>query len=351
MERYDRKKNGVTVVKNPKEPMFGEDIFNIEEELSIGTTEGREEYLFSRIANIDVDSHENIYVLDNKSPHLRVFDKNGEFIRTIGRKGQGPGEFQSPSFIQITPQEEVMVLDLVSRRLSLFSLEGEYLRQISTARITYPIISIKIDPVGNIIGKLMPWPSLGGGWELKKFDSNLELLEMICKTKFDEPDKGRGIRAMRPSLYFAINKEGNVTWGDSSLYELKVLNLEGKLIRRIIKDSNPVEITEKDKERFKESYKRIINRGYKLLFPKYFPIFHSISIDWEGRVFVGTYERIEIGEDYFYYDVFDPEGRYMAKIPLKHQPIVFKKNKLYTVEEDEEGYQVVKRYKVIWRIE
>jgi len=25
-------------------------------------------------------------------------------------------------------------------------------------------------------------------------------------------------------------------------------------------------------------------------------------------------------------------------------------NKIYTVEEDEEGYQVVKRYKVIWKI-
>jgi len=35
--------DGVTIVKNPKEPMYGQDIFSLEEELSIGEAEGREE--------------------------------------------------------------------------------------------------------------------------------------------------------------------------------------------------------------------------------------------------------------------------------------------------------------------
>ena len=39
--------NGVTVVKNPKEPMYGEDIFSLEEDLSIGEAEGKKEYMFS----------------------------------------------------------------------------------------------------------------------------------------------------------------------------------------------------------------------------------------------------------------------------------------------------------------
>ena len=37
--------DGVTVVKNPKEPMYGEDAISLEEELSIGEAEGREEYM------------------------------------------------------------------------------------------------------------------------------------------------------------------------------------------------------------------------------------------------------------------------------------------------------------------
>lgn len=342
--------DGVMVVKNPKKPMYSEDIFNLEEDLSIGEKEGREEYMFSRIDGIDVDNYENIYVLNNKTPHIRVFDKNGEFIKTIGRKGQGPGEIQSPRHIQITPQEEVMVFDSNTRRLAFFSLDGKYLRQVSTAKINYPFDPIKMDPGGNLIAKLVIWPSEGGGEELKKFDSNLESLMMISKTKIDQPLNPRVIRPIEHSLFFAISKEGNVVWGNSGLYKLEVLNLEGKLIRRIVKDSKTSEITEKDKERLKERNRRIINRGYRLLFPRYFPMFRRISIDWEGRIFVGTYEKVKIGEDdAYYYDVFDSEGKYIAKIPLRKRPRVWKKNRLYTREEDEEGYQFVKRYTVKWK--
>ena len=50
-------------------------------------------------------------------------------------------------------------------------------------------------------------------------------------------------------------------------------------------------------------------------------------------------------------DVFDSEGKFIVKIPLKIRPYVLKKEKLYTVEEDEEGYLMVKRYKINWRIQ
>jgi hypothetical protein len=43
------------------------------------------------------------------------------------------------------------------------------------------------------------------------------------------------------------------------------------------------------------------------------------------------------------------DGVTVAKIPLEFQPQAFKKSKLYTIEEDEEGYQYAKRYKVTWR--
>jgi hypothetical protein len=345
-------KNGVTVIKNPKEPIYDNVIFNLKEELSIGEAKGREEYIFSQVRSVAVDDDENIYVLDYKEAHIKVFNKKGDYLKTIGKKGQGPGELRRPVSIQITHQKEVMVSDPVGRMLVFFSLEGKYLRQISTARMRMPPDPIEMDPAGNLIGKLFIYHPIGRDeeWELKKFDSNLESLTVISKIKIDQPDKGPEMIVMEPSLLFAISKEGNVIWGNSSLYKLEVLNLEGKLIRRIEKDSNPLEITEKDKERIKKRYKRIIDRGYILLFPKYFPVFRSISIDGEGRIFVGTYERIKIGEDYvYYYDVFDSEGKYIAKIPLRRRPIVWKKNRLYTIEENEEGYQFVKRYTVKWK--
>lgn len=73
-----------------------------------------------------------------------------------------------------------------------------------------------------------------------------------------------------------------------------------------------------------------------------------MNIDDEGRIFVQTYEKTS-NENGYFYDVFDSESKYIAKIPLKVRPRVWKKNKLYTVEEDEVGYQYVKRYKVTWK--
>ena len=40
----------------------------------------------------------------------------------------------------------------------------------------------------------------------------------------------------------------------------------------------------------------------------------------------------------------------IAKIPLKNRPLVIKKNKLYTIGSDEEGFLTVKRYRINWNI-
>jgi len=76
-------------------------------------------------------------------------------------------------------------------------------------------------------------------------------------------------------------------------------------------------------------------------------------LDDEERLFVQTYERVKDKEQYYYFDVFDPIGKYIAKVPIKVRGIrqyIWKKNKLYTVEEDEDGFQIVKRYKVTWKV-
>ena len=51
----------------------------------------------------------------------------------------------------------------------------------------------------------------------------------------------------------------------------------------------------------------------------------------------------------FYFDVFNTEGKYIAKVPLNALPQYWKNRKMYTIEEDEDGYQYVKRYKVTWK--
>jgi len=82
--------NGIKVIKNPGEPLYGEIEFELEEDLRFGN-EDDENYVFYNLSGITFDSEENIFVLDAGNCRIQKFDKNGSFLQTIGRRGQGPG--------------------------------------------------------------------------------------------------------------------------------------------------------------------------------------------------------------------------------------------------------------------
>jgi len=327
--------NGITVVKNPKEPMYGEDVFNLEEELSIGEAEGREEYMFSLIWDIEVDDKENIYVVDMKENHISKFDKNGGFLRMIGREGQGPGEFQQITNIQITPENELMVHDRYTFRLTFFSLDGNYLRTVLLKGIQ--AFRIKVNSMGNYLVRTIDFDSatLRSATELKVYTSDLAFIKTIAKDKFRSTEA-----PLQPWMASKFLPSDLIICGFRESYEFQILDSEGKTIRKVLKDYVPIEISEEEKK------KRKLPRSSEL--PIYFPAFQDFSVDEEGRIFVQTYER-QIDENKFYYDIFDPEGRYIAKIPLKMKSLSWKKRKLYTIEKDEDGFQTVKRYKVSWK--
>jgi len=69
--------NGVTIVKNPKEPVYGEDVLSLEEELTVGKSREGEEPVFFDVSGVQADSQGNIYVLDGRDRQVKVFDKEG----------------------------------------------------------------------------------------------------------------------------------------------------------------------------------------------------------------------------------------------------------------------------------
>lgn len=334
------KVDGVTIVKNPKEPIYNEDVFNLEEELSIGEAEGREEYMFSDIRTLVVDEAGRIYVLDWKEIHVKVFDQNGTYIRTIGKKGQGPGEFIMPLSVFITHQNELAVNDYRSR-LAIFSLEGEFKKNIQIAKVG--LSSISIDSEGNMVGHVIVREEENPRYELKKFDSELNYLHSLGSSPLPSASPS-GFNPFGGIISFRIDNNDQVICGYPEDYEITIFDKEGNHKRKIIKDYDPVEITEEEMKEVTEG----IPPDIKISIPKYHSAYQWFTIDDEGRIFVMTNEKVEEGDGYCY-DVFDSEGKFIAKIPLKIRPYVLKRGNLYTVEEDEEGFLMVKRYKVTWK--
>ena len=332
---------GVIIVKNPKMPIYSEDVFSLEEELSIGESEEGEEYMFSDMRHIAVSEDERIYILDYREAHFKVFNKDGKYLMTVGRPGQGPGELNRPRMISIS-QNELMIQELGNRRFSVFSLDGEFLRNVSTKE-TWVLYS-RSDSRGNIIVTEGFMDPEFFSYKVKKFDAEMNLLAEIATSP--APDARKSINPFMPIAYWVIDKNDNIVYGYPKDYEIQIFNPKGTLIKKITKEYDPVEVTEEEKEEQIGDIPPELKSRY--VFSKYHSAYYRFFLDDEGRIFIQTWEKVG-NEDTYFHDVFDREGRYIAKIPLRMRPHICKKGKLYTIEEDEEGYQVVKRYKVSWR--
>lgn len=331
--------DGVMVVRNTKEPMYGDDVLDLEEDLCIGKTDGRNDYTFFRAWYVTVDDEENIYVMDQGETHAKVFDRNGTFLRSVGTKGEGPGELFNPNRIFITGGNQLVIEDFI-RNLTFYTLDGKYIKTQSTVEV-FPV-EVLLAPEGQIFAITNIKGPDRTGKEVKLYDENLNHVKTIVSIPKPKPDP-RILMPFQPEVNWAIFQDNSIIISFEKDYKLQIFNAHGELSRKIIKEHEPVKITEEDvKLRVRK-----VPEGRKLVVPEYFPAVHSITADEKGRIFVHTYEKAGGGK--YYNDVFDSEGRYIAKVALKDRLQVWKKNRLYTIEEDEDGCQYVKRYKVTWK--
>jgi hypothetical protein len=304
--------------------------------------------MFSQIIDVGVDDDENIYVLDFIEFHIKVFDKYGEYKTTIGKKGQGPGEIQRPVNLVITPEKEILINDRGARFFHYFKLNGEYLRSVRQTKLI-SLIRPKVDSQNNIVARIIV-EDKEGAWSfvLGKFDFDLKKMFTIFTYEYELSPQT--IHYFMADCFWEIFDDDSIIWGFSDKYEFEVLDKTGRTVRRIIKDYIPVEITKEEKEKhIKDSYgEKGIPPGLSVSWDRYHNAYRFMTIDDSGKIYVQTYEKTP-DEGGYYYDVFDSEGKYIAKISLGSRPEILKKGKLYTVEEDEDGFQYVKRYKVVWK--
>lgn len=123
--------DGITVVKNPSEPLYGEFSFDLEEDISIGGNFDDDNYYFPRgVSKVTIDDELNFYVNDMGNSRIQKYDRDGNYLATIGHQGQGPGEFRFPSDLILDSQGKIWILDVPTRALIVFSKEGVYEKNI-----------------------------------------------------------------------------------------------------------------------------------------------------------------------------------------------------------------------------
>lgn len=103
----------------------------LREEFRLGGDDSRPEHAFYEVnpASVGVDRAGNIYVLDATAHHVVAFDGDGRHLRTMGRRGGGPGEMGMPFGLVVEPDGTVGVVDISKRALVRFGPDGAVVEQ------------------------------------------------------------------------------------------------------------------------------------------------------------------------------------------------------------------------------
>jgi hypothetical protein len=338
------KEGDVAIVKNPKEPIYKTPILELKEELSIGGPEAKGQEVFDRIGEFIVDDAGTFYISDRKEDHIKVFDGTGRYLRTIGRHGQGPGEFEGIAGLSIVRMTgELVVYDVLQMRFSFFKTDGTYIRDL---RFEEPRISrAHLDSKGNVYASATIFDMGTFRSEERTIFLNPEARDPFLLTRDERVSEPNKIEIFMPKSFWALDFSDNFIYGHSRDYEIQFFEAgTHKLIKRIRKVYDPVPVSEDD-------IKNFLKPGYSTIpfvFPKEHAAFRPFFLSDTGHLFVETCEKA--GDGYFIHDIFDKDGRLLARMPMKPRGLKIYEGKYYALEEDEDGYQYVKRYAVTWKV-
>ncbi len=353
--------NGVLVVKNPLEPVYGEITLALKEELSIGSEEDEKTAFFQAI-RFTVDELGNYFVADVGNNRVQKFDKNGKYLQTIGRSGQGPGEFNSPNSIFIDDNGTLYVLQQQGVRLSLFDRKGDFLKDITFRSQLYSCVRTRN---GLFYGVTSDFASEASHDKVILFNVRGEQVKKLAdfKNQYYLSMVGKRLigayQSFRPVLWCVGVTGDIVAFGFSGEYRIHVVNASGDHVRIIEKTGEPAPITEEEKDLVIENEigiarrkgmtyaKSEVKKAY--IFPSKRPFFQGIMSDDQGRIYVLKsldYHKNKRPA----YDLFDNMGRYIFRIIIP-EPVLtqfIKNGCLYSIGIDKEtGAIKAKKFRIL----
>jgi hypothetical protein len=346
-------------VRNRDKPLKGEWDFRLEK---VWEVERAGESVFGRPFTLTVAEDETIYVFDMKNDENYILDKNGTFIKTFGRSGQGPGE--------LTGQERTQIIDgklaIIDRKgIQYFSRDGAYLKTTGQDKIRRPpqimigedeFIAFPMTGVGAPGGRgEMFYCNLDSGEERKLAEFSLTLAGVAQANENVVDIIVVGFSPLPTAAY----EHGRLYWGVSHSYEIHISDLEGRAIGGFSIDRK----TKKVSLSFKKKYLKTMSMPPEMVdaiaksFPGRLTHFCQIEVhDGLVYVFVPTLDLDQGTAQIAQIDIFSPEGRYLYRAHLDFgdglthlfsplSNIAFRNGYLYAVCVRKDDTVVIRKYK------
>lgn len=309
--------------------------------LQIGEVSGEEAYLFARIQGMVRLSDGRIAVVDNRAPDLRIFDADGRWVRTLGRKGRGPGEFQSPSILGVLPGDTIVVVDGSLRRISLFHPDAGFIRSATAGDDLHGyLLAVGMFATGAVVDERTVFPdNPEEGYGRRPVEYRIVGLDGAVVSDLGRfpgyeavmaaQDDGGHTQVITGAAPFGKSPAAAVRgdrfyYGAQDAWEIRVLRPDGSLERIIRWNRDPAPVTDAQVAAFIEN--KLSNlpdgnlvRRYRKLYrdapvPERHPAYGSLFVDRLGWLWV---EETRLSEDAPHrWTILDPAGRVAAAVDL-----------------------------------
>lgn len=308
--------------------------------VSIGAVDGDPDHQLFRVSDATVLRDGSIVVVNTGNSTLAVYDREGRFATRIGGKGQGPGEFEVPLWVESLDGDTLVAWDSRLRRLSYFDRTGRLVRMttLSDADGTF-LEAVGLLADGSFLVSRGPdvfamMQGQSGVWRdstaLQRFgpdgrrtgtlgpfpDDEMYLLDRPGGFAWNNLPFGRRtlLAATRHGLYV----------GDSGTGEIAVLAPDGTRSGVLRSPHDPWKVSRDDIARYKqERLSRVTDvdrrkETEQILaeapFPETSPLFGDMAVDPDGNVWVQAHPRP--GQETTPWAVLGRDGRILGEIAL-----------------------------------
>jgi hypothetical protein len=320
------------------------------------------------MSDFNVDSFGNIYIMlrETSGNFIFKFDKQGTFMTSFRRRGQGPGEADWGGDILIDEYDRVIAKDMTKPMFSIFDPDGTLVKETKLGR-NYSLIEYLnegkffIDWQEQDLENQVFRNHFGiadGTFEKIEEFYGFEMPDRFNAERFTPVTRGFVLTASQKNIFIT-----NYQALDS--YEFLVFDIEGNLVRKIRKEYSPVPVPDNYKRLIKKRLERTpLGRELtkRMYFPPHWPPNRYVFTDDEGRLYVMTYERDEDERKYMY-DIFNAEGVFIGRMSLGNiqnryvedeiyhddpKKVLVKGGYLYCIQEKESGFIELVVYKMKW---
>jgi hypothetical protein len=342
---------GLRVV-NTEAPAAGEVTLETEELWRVGGLEG--EMLIGVIGELLHDDQGNVYLLDGQLSEIQVVSPEGEWLRTIGREGEGPGEFRNAGDMFWLPGGQIGVTQYWPGKIVTLWPDGSPGDEFALPFRKGGSFQSASRGQGTAKGIVLS----GSSWVQEEGESySILYLKTFARdgtelASFHESKRPQGFGngwEFKEEIYSDFQRrwtaapDGRVAAVmDFADYRIHVWNPDGSLDRIIERPGfAPVERTDEEKEQFQLLYDRITRWNPGSTF-KVSPVHQSVGQLFfrdDGTLWVqNARDQWRAPEGHFTgYDVYDPKGRFVQRVHLDldadavHDGVFFGGDRLYLV--------------------